>query len=240
MVLASNLLSSPQMTLFRLLLTSALTVALGSLTGFAQSSQMNWGKSEPEIVVSTLHPPIYPEIARTASVGGEVEIRLGIRKDGSVDSAFPLSGPDLLRPAAIDSARQSRFECHGCTDEVTSYSLVYSFQFYTGEAPCNRRRTDVQFNPLQKRVVVTAERPEIVIDFSSFYVHSAKCLYLWACGIRWGGEDYYFERVRSAKCLYFWKCGLRRRVSVPQRTCSKTGLQFPDMPQRKIRHLAGQ
>lgn len=211
------------MTLFRLLLASALTVGLGSQSGFTQSSLLNREKPEPDVVVSTLHPPIYPAIARTARISGEVEIRLGIRKDGSVDSAVPLSGHELLRQAAMDSARQSQFECRRCTDEVTSYSLVYSFQF-TGEAACNRQ-TNVQFNPVEKRIVVTADVPEIIVDYENIRVRSAKCLYLWACGFRWGGEDTYFYRVRSAKCVYLWKCGLRRRVSAPQqRTCSQNGL----------------
>jgi protein TonB len=69
--------------------------------------------------------PIYPPLARQARITGEVELKLGIRRDGSVLSAVAVNGHPMLTQAALNSAQQSAFECRGCEDEVTSYSLVY-------------------------------------------------------------------------------------------------------------------
>ena len=55
--------------------------------------------------------------------------------------------------------------------------------------------------------------------FAYTTARSAQCLYLWACGRRWGGEDYYYYRVRSAKCLDLWSCG--HRIREPFATCNK-------------------
>ena len=40
------------------------------------------------VVLSMLSRPIYPPLARLARISGEVEVKLGIRKDGSVESAI--------------------------------------------------------------------------------------------------------------------------------------------------------
>ncbi len=58
----------------------------------------------------------------------------------------------MLKPAALTSAQNSTFECHGCTEELTSYSLTYTFGF-NNDSNCSLKRS-----------------------------RSAKCLYLWACG----------------------------------------------------------
>src|ERR1700693_6002552 len=53
---------------------------------------------------------------------------LDVRQDGSLESARAVSGPPLLRQAALDSAQQSQFECRGCGEAVTSYQVVYTFE----------------------------------------------------------------------------------------------------------------
>jgi len=62
---------------------------------------------------------------------------VAIRRDGSVESAHLLYGHPLLAVAALDSARQSKFECEGCTEFVTSYALKYKFQMTSREHPCD-------------------------------------------------------------------------------------------------------
>ena len=100
-----------------------------------------------------LSPPYYPPIARQARIMGDVKLRLGIRRDGSLASAEVVSGPPMLREAALTSARKSKFLCQNCHEEITPYVFTYTFGF----------RTDGHCGDVRLR--------------------AAKCLYLWRCGI---------------------------------------------------------
>jgi hypothetical protein len=116
----------------------------------------------------------------------------------------------MLQQAALDSAQQSQFECRQCSTEVTPYVLTYSFEI-ADVPPAEQAKTIIDAIQSENRVRVITEPRPIHIQFAYIGVRSAKCLYLWRCGYRWGGEDYYYYRVHSAKCLYLWRCGLRRR-----------------------------
>jgi hypothetical protein len=117
--------------------------------------------------------------------------------------AETVSGPPLLTEASLKAARASRFECPGC-DGAGSHTIVYSFQF---DVPHAAPTVD----PAGSRVAVTAQSRLVILNFSSFSVRSAKCLYLWRCGWQWGGMDFYHDRVRSARCAWLWRCGWLRR-----------------------------
>ncbi len=164
--------------------------------------------AQRDVVLTKLAQPVYPQLARQARIGGDVALKLEIRNDGSVESAVVVSGHPMLQQAALDSAQKSQFECRGCSDEVTPYSLVYSFLLGDGtECPPDYDRV-VQS---QNHVTIIAKPGETFIDFSNLGVRSAKCLYLWRCGSHWGGYDFFYYRARSPKCLYLWKCGYRPR-----------------------------
>jgi TonB family protein len=172
------------------------------------------------VVLSKLSQPIYPQMARVAAIQGDVEVKLGIRRDGSIESVAAVSGHPILKQAALDSAQQSQFECRACVDEVTSYFLTYSFQLATGTyaPPKPNESGGVNVVQSENHVTIFAEAVRIVIDnFAYLRVRSVKCLYLWSCGSRWGGEDYYYYRIRSAKCLYLWQCSLHRRDAISSR-----------------------
>jgi TonB family protein len=64
---------------------------------------------------------VAPTLARMANIAGEVRIQLAIRKDGTVASAEFVSGHPVLKQAALESAQQSEFECHDCSQPVTPY-----------------------------------------------------------------------------------------------------------------------
>lgn len=53
----------------------------------------------PAAVIVNLFEARYPPLALTANVFGDVHLKLGIRKDGSVESAFVLSGQVPSRTA---------------------------------------------------------------------------------------------------------------------------------------------
>jgi TonB family protein len=174
-----------------------------------------------DAVMVSLSAPKYPPLARQANITGDVEIKLEIRKDGSIQSAIVVSGHPMLTEAALSSAQQSRFECRECEDEATLYSLTYIYSFQLAESPgwpCPETG-GIRVTQSENRVTVSADPPMVHLYFSNFKVRSAKCFYLWTCGSRWGGQDYYYYRVRSAKCLGLWNCGYHLRE--PLATCSK-------------------
>jgi outer membrane biosynthesis protein TonB len=56
--------------------------------------------SHPAIVITKLSPTVYPPIARTAHITGDVTVTLGILNDGAIEAAAATSGPPLLHTAA--------------------------------------------------------------------------------------------------------------------------------------------
>jgi Gram-negative bacterial TonB protein C-terminal len=189
-----------------------------SCAAFAQTDS-HPETSRGKVVMVSFSNPIYPPLARTANISGDVELNLGIRSDGSIESVVAVSGNPILTQAALNSAQQSRFECQACEGQVTIYSLIYSFQIVAGpDFPCPEGN-GLHVSRFQNRVTVVAEPALVHPYFSSFPVRSAKCLFLWLCGSRWGGEDYYYYRVRSARCLGLWNCGHVLRE--PFATCNR-------------------
>ena len=53
--------------------------------------------------------PVYPAKAKKLHVEGNVELRVVVAVDGSVQSVGLVSGPDLLVPAAMDATREFRY-----------------------------------------------------------------------------------------------------------------------------------
>ena len=82
--------------------------------------------------------PIYPQIAQTARVQGQVEVAIDVRPDGSVAAVEVVRGIPLLDHAVTDAARRARFECRDCVDAVNRYSLYVTFRLQdppAGPAP---------------------------------------------------------------------------------------------------------
>jgi len=111
---------------------------------------------QPEVVLVKLVGPVYPPLARQARIQGDVKLYVHMHADGSVASVELIGGHPLLAPAAVESAKNSEFECRGCTDEM-SYPLTYTFGFIEDLTHYYKFE----------------ERP----------VRAAKCLYLWKCGV---------------------------------------------------------
>jgi TonB family protein len=147
-----------------------------------------------EVVLLTLTKPIFPPLARQANVEGEVVVGVTVLPDGSTEATV-VKGYSLLKQAALDSAKQSRFECRLCTAPV-SYTLVYTFK-RTSEgsccdgigAPINVEQEPQSFDELgrpQTHVIISTEK--ICICDPAFTVtkkvRSLKCFYLWKCSIR--------------------------------------------------------
>ena len=138
-----------------------------------------------------LSRPVYPLLARRTWVRGDVNLLLQIRRDGSVESAVIVSGHPLLQQAALESAQQSQFECRGCTEAVTPYSLVYTFQLFGTDchATTNGLSSNVEQDAKPRAQVSQSHNHVSVLDEGGI------------C------EGVFTHKVRSAKCLYLWKCG---------------------------------
>jgi TonB family protein len=178
--------------------TPALVIGL-SLAVAESSAQTSVSSEAPQdgAALTKLSQPVYPPLARQTRIAGDVVILLGIRTDGTVESAAVNSGHPLLKQAALDSAQKSQFQCRKCSDPVTTYRLVYTFQL-VGPTDCckatERSANDTQADQPVPRIVqsqnhvTVIDRPVCVCDIydpALIKVRSLKCLYLWRCGLRY-------------------------------------------------------
>jgi protein TonB len=74
--------------------------------------------------------PVYPQIARAVRMQGAVVIEAVISKAGRIESANVVSGPPMLRQAALDAVVAARYRpylLNGAPTEVkTTYTVVFS------------------------------------------------------------------------------------------------------------------
>ena len=82
-----------------------------------------------------LFKPVYPPLARQANIWGDVKVAVTVRPDGTAEAEVE-SGHPMLKQAALDSARQSHFECRMCSASL-SYTLVYEFKQIKGSDCCS-------------------------------------------------------------------------------------------------------
>jgi hypothetical protein len=152
------------------------------LAAYGLLAQASATTEESAAKLIKLHPPAFP-FELDAEMGasganGEVEIRLRIRRDGSVESAevvasrarrgdAPYETPGLKQwnELALESARRSEFDCHACQLPVAPYNLLYSFEpgpvlkgwcgsFRTGVAPPPELREEPKITRTGNRVKV--------------------------------------------------------------------------------------
>jgi len=143
------------------------------------------------VVLTKLVQPVYPLTARATRTMGDVDLLVTIRQDGVIDSVVVLSGHPLLKESAVTSAQKSQFECPGCTEQLTKYRLVYTFEI-EGECECEPKETQSnkkeperaypRISDAQHRVIVVAHILCICDPAASRRVRSLKCLYHWKCG----------------------------------------------------------
>jgi TonB family protein len=142
-----------------------------------------------EVVLTSLSNPAYPRLAEQARVAGDVEVRLSVRADGSVESAEVISGPAMLKQAVLESVHRSHFECRECGENVTSYRMVYTFQ-----------TVPQQYGP-GCEVIVDPTYPQVIQSQNHVTVIDQLAGICDPMGT--------ITKVRSVKCFYLWKCGHR-------------------------------
>jgi protein TonB len=74
--------------------------------------------------------PVYPTAAKVARQMGVVAVEVTISERGDVTSARALSGPDLLRNAALNAARAWKFRAStlGGVPVTTTTTIVFNFK----------------------------------------------------------------------------------------------------------------
>jgi hypothetical protein len=178
-----------------LTLTISVMCALCPLT-FAVSNSLAQSAASPnpqqdDVVLTKLSPPVFSNLGEMTAIQGDLELKLGIRQNGTVESAEIVSGPAMqtVRQAVLKSALHSQFDCSKCIEPVTLFRLVYTFK---PDPPSGCEEPEVssanatkypQITHTENRVIVTGQSQltcDPVVSFTR--VRSAKCLWLWRCG----------------------------------------------------------
>ena len=76
-------------------------------------------------------PPLYPDIARTQHLSGNVQIDASIDANGNVGDMKVLSGPTLLHQAALTAVKQWKFQPAELDGKPTAMHLTVTVRFRT-------------------------------------------------------------------------------------------------------------
>jgi TonB family protein len=82
---------------------------------------------EPRLISSTL--PVYPIGARQSGVEGDVVVNTTIDKNGSVLGMHVVSGPPLLRQAALDALRRWKYEPSRLNGQPVAVEMQVTIKF---------------------------------------------------------------------------------------------------------------
>jgi TonB family protein len=187
-----------QMRLSTLLLA---TVVLS----YSASPQYSASQTElPHVVLTKLFPPVYSHVAQEALIAGDVKLEVTVHPDGSIESVSSISGHPMLAQAALDSAKQSRFECRACGATNASLYLTFSFRPSQEMDPdpccCSRDPANPHYHASPISTASQTTEDHITV------IGQPGCMCPDACTQKWADEQ---SRFRSGKCLYLWKCGHR-------------------------------
>jgi TonB family protein len=86
------------------------------------------GDVKPAKLIKSV-PPVYPPMARSQHVSGNVQIDALIDANGNVGAMKVLSGPALLREAALESLKQWKYQPAELDGKTTSMHLTVTLQF---------------------------------------------------------------------------------------------------------------
>lgn len=76
--------------------------------------------------------PVYPAIARAAGISGTVIVEAIISRAGKVESLNVLSGPPMLRAAAMDAIRAARYQPFRLNGEPIEVQTTFTVNFKLG------------------------------------------------------------------------------------------------------------
>jgi TonB family protein len=166
-------------------LTSCLLIAVYS----AALAQAPGSQGEPQVgfTITKLPPAVYPPIALAAHVSGDVVLKIALRPNGAIDSVEVVSGPPMLRQAAVENFKQAQFECVTCNGQNSAFQLIYRFELGPS-ITCDSPDNSYPRASHSENIVTIAAQPFGTCDpaatFDRIHVRSARCLFLWKCGWR--------------------------------------------------------
>jgi periplasmic protein TonB len=76
--------------------------------------------------------PVYPMIAKAARLEGSVVVEAVISRTGTIESLNVVSGPEMLRQAAIDAIREARYQPYRLNGEPTEVQTRITVNFHMG------------------------------------------------------------------------------------------------------------
>jgi protein TonB len=120
--------------------SNAISSAIGNPTGTGPHVSLAPAKPAPAAIlkISTgvsagllLAPitPVYPRIAVTAHIEGVVKVEAIISKSGHIESAHVVSGPEMLRQAALDAIRNARYTPYQLNGSPTEVETTITVNF---------------------------------------------------------------------------------------------------------------
>jgi TonB family protein len=160
------------------------------VTAVATSTSAQLVTADPSVVLVQLPAQgvYYPPLAASARVTGKVDVRVGVRPDGSVAevSVFPQTDGTwrLLQGMAVDVAARASFECRNCTQPSTAHMITFVFSLdgfdATGKPLPPRWK---QMGNANSEVTVFGQVNIISVGppGKPFHVRAARCLWLWRC-----------------------------------------------------------
>jgi periplasmic protein TonB len=77
-------------------------------------------------------PPDYPPLAKTAHVAGTVELHATISTNGTIKDLHAVSGPVMLRQAALDAVRNWRYKPYKLNDQPVEVETTINVVFTLG------------------------------------------------------------------------------------------------------------
>jgi protein TonB len=73
--------------------------------------------------------PVYPQMARSAHVEGSVVLDAVISKKGTVENVHAVSGPMILREAAIEAIQSARYQPYRLNEEPIEVETTITIAF---------------------------------------------------------------------------------------------------------------
>jgi TonB family protein len=86
------------------------------------------GEVKPARMISSV-PPVYPALAKTQHVAGDVRVDALIDATGRVSTMKVVSGPSLLQQAAMDALRQWKYQPATLDGKAVAMHLTVTIQF---------------------------------------------------------------------------------------------------------------
>jgi len=163
----------------------------GIVAGVATSASAQNTVTNPSVVLVQIRASelVYPAIAQSARVSGTIDVRVGVRPDGSVAevTTFPLARWwQMLQEVATVAAAHASFECRGCTEPLTAHTITFVFSLDGSDSAGNPPPpTWKQIGPASSEVTIV-RRHEVINPRGPttrvLHDRAARCLWLWRCG----------------------------------------------------------